>query len=171
MIDPAAGRGEGRGVQLIAPVRKTEYQRMTSTPWTERNSSIRTPLRNRSPGDPALPTPQGKTGRFNIYFMDRERRRELLVEGRQSGEGIGCRQISPTSRPRPPLRPSTVDYRRDTGTLIVQDVYRGTGLRGIARGTVKQLRVVALEYRAAAIGNIPNQTGRGGSSEVRRRCR
>ncbi len=96
-----------------------------------------------------------------------EGRRELLVEGRQSGDGIGCRQIIPLApRPLPPIRPSEVDYRKDTGTLIIQDVYQGRGLRGIARGTVKHLRAVALEYRAAAIGNIPNQKGRGGSPDT-----
>ena len=168
VIDPAVGRREGRGVQLIAPIRTTDYQRIDQYaldgtqfqypyPVTEEHFLVTA----------ALPTPQGKTGRFNIYFMDREGRRELLVEGRQSGEGIGCRQILPlTSRPRPPVRPCTLDYRKDTGTLLVQDVCQGTGLRGIARGTVKQLRLVALEYRVAAIGNIPDQKGRGGSSEV-----
>ena len=48
---------------------------------------------------------------------------------------------------------STVDYRQDTGTYYVQDVYAGPGLAGVPRGTIKKLRVVALEFRAAGIGN------------------
>ena len=168
VIDPAVGRREGRGVQLIAPIRRTDYQRVDQYALDGTQFQYPYPVTGEHfLVTAALPTPRGKTGRFNIYFMDREGRRELLVEGRQSGEGIGCRRILPlTSRPRPPVRPCTIDYRKDTGTLIVQDVYNGTGLRGIARGIVKQLRVVALEYRVAAIGNIPNQQGRGGSSEV-----
>ena len=47
----------------------------------------------------------------------------------------------------------------------MQDVYEGLGLAGVPRGTIKQLRVVALDFRAAAIGNLSHQ-GRGGSSEV-----
>ena len=39
-----------------------------------------------SPLQFALPTPEGKLGRFNIYLVDQAGRRELLVEGRESGE-------------------------------------------------------------------------------------
>ena len=45
-----------------------------------------------------------------------------------------------------------MDYRKDTGTFYIQDVYEGPGLKGVPRGTIQRLRVVALDYRAAAIG-------------------
>jgi len=167
IIDPAAGRQEGRGVQLIAPVRKTEPIKIDryglggnqfQYPYPIDESCFLVTL--------ALPTPEGTLGRFNIYFMDVDGRRELLVEGEQAGEGIGCRQILPlASREKPHVRPSTVDYRRETGTFYVQDVYGGLALRGVPRGTIKRLRVVALRYRAASIGST-NHSGRGGASTV-----
>ena len=168
LIDPSVGTQEGHGVQLIAPIRPTDYVRVDKYaldgiqfqhpyPVTEDSFLVTA----------ALPDPDGKTGRFNAYFIDAQGRRELLVQALQSGDGIGCRQILPlAARSRPPLRPSTTDNRKTTGTFFIQDIYQGPGLKGIPRGTIKQLRVVALEYRAAAIGNIPNQKGRGGSSEV-----
>jgi hypothetical protein len=56
-----------------------------------------------------------------------------------------------------------VDYRKKTGTYYVQDVYTGPGLRGIRRGTIKKLRVVTLEFRAAGIGDTRNSGPGGGS--------
>ncbi|NQT37878.1 MAG: hypothetical protein HQ581_10335 [Planctomycetes bacterium] len=167
VIDPAAGRQEGRGVQLIAPVRPTEPIRIDKYAQGGNQFQYPYPLdEQRFLVTLALPTPEGKLGRFNIYLIDTDGRRELLVEGRQSGEGIGCRQIVPLApRETPHLRPSTVDYRQEKGTFYVQDVYEGAALEGIARGTVKRLRVVALRYRAAGIGRT-SQKGPGGSSNV-----
>ncbi len=34
----------------------------------------------------------------------------------------------------------------------MQDIYVGPGLQGIPRGTIKKLRVIAMKYRAAGIG-------------------
>ncbi|MGB2824576.1 MAG: hypothetical protein WBF17_26610, partial [Phycisphaerae bacterium] len=114
----------------------------------------------------ALPTPEGKLGRFNIYLIDIHGRRELLVEGAESGDGIGCKQIIPlAARERPHVRPSLADYRKATGTVYLQDIHEGPGLRGIPRGTVRRLRVVAVRYQAASFGRLA-QSGKGGSSNV-----
>jgi hypothetical protein len=56
-----------------------------------------------------------------------------------------------------------VDYRKTTGTYYVQDVYYGPGLKGVPRGTVKSLRVVALDYRAAGVGSNGNGGPAGGA--------
>jgi hypothetical protein len=45
----------------------------------------------------------------------------------------------------------------------MQDVYAGPGLAGVARGTIRSLRVVALEYRAAGVGNNNNRGPAGGA--------
>ena len=167
IIDPALGRQEGGGIQLIAPVRAADYQRVDH--YAADGNQFQYPY----PVDEdhflvtlAVPTPAGTLGRFDIYFMDRDGRRELLVEGSGPGETLSPRQILPlAARPTPHVRPTTVDYRKTTGTFYLQDVYQGLAVRGVPRGTVKQLRVVGLEYRCAAIGNL-SQQGRGGSSEV-----
>jgi hypothetical protein len=49
------------------------------------------------------------------------------------------------------------------GTFYVQDVYIGPGLEGIPRGTIKKLRVITLEFRAAGIGETRNSGPGGGS--------
>lgn len=167
LIDPAVGRQEGRGVQLIAPVRRTEPLRVDryaldgiqfQYPYPIDEQHFLVTL--------AMPTPEGKLGRFDIYFMDVNGRRELLVEGQTPGEGVGCKQIIPLApRDRPAVRPSTVDYEKTTGTVYLQDIYEGDGLAGVPRGAIKRLRVVALRYRAAAIGSL-HQDGRGGHSEM-----
>lgn len=75
-------------------------------------------------------------------------RRELLAYDRS----ISCNQPVPLRPRRTPLaRTDQVDYRQKTGSYYMQDIYAGDGLEGVARGTIKALRVVGLEYRAAAI--------------------
>jgi len=167
IIDPGLGRQEAGGVQLIAPVRETLPIRVDKYglcgnqfqyPWPIDRDHFLVTL--------SLPTPDGEIGPFNLYAIDRHGHRELLVEADPHGGGIGCKQIVPWSpRPMPHLRPSIVDYRKQHGTFYVQDVYEGLGLIGVDRGTVKRLRIVALEFRVAGIGET-RQRGAGGSSNV-----
>lgn len=166
LLDPAAGREEGLGLELIAPVRKADYVQVDRYALEGNQFQYPYPIsEDHFLVTMALPTPAGAVGRFDIYLMDRHGRRELLVEG-QSARGIGCKQILPLApRPRPHSRPSLAVSQKNTGTFYVQDVYQGLGLAGIPRGTIQQLRVVALDFRAAAIGSL-SQQGRGGSSEV-----
>ena len=167
IIDPAKGRQEASGVQLVAPIRHTEPIRKDK--YGEGGNQFQHPYpldERRFLVALALPTPDGDLGRFNIYLVDDDGRRELLVEGRESGAGIGCKQIMPLGpRPRPHRRPDLVDYRQATGTVYLQDIYEGPGLAGVPRGTIKRLRVVAVEYQAASIGRLDHQ-GKGGSSTV-----
>jgi hypothetical protein len=83
---------------------------------------------------------------YAIYFMTEDGRRELLAYDPQ----IHCNQSVPlVARPVPPTKASSVDYTQTMGTFYVQDVHAGRAMEGVPRGTVKALRVVALEYRAA----------------------
>jgi hypothetical protein len=45
----------------------------------------------------------------------------------------------------------------------VQDIYAGPGLAGVPRGTIRKLRVVALEFRAAGIGHNSSHGPAGGA--------
>jgi hypothetical protein len=81
--------------------------------------------------------------------MDIDGRRELLAWDKT----ISCNQPVPLAqRSVPHVRPSVVDHEQTKGTYYIQDIYRGPGLAGVARGTIKKVRVVALEYRAAGFG-------------------
>ena len=58
-------------------------------------------------------------------------------------EGPGCYDPMPLGpRPRPPVVPDRIDLRRPDGYFYVYDVYVGTGMDRVERGTVKYLRVV-----------------------------
>jgi hypothetical protein len=159
LLDPALGRQENSGVQLIAPVRATPAVRIDRYGQSGDQFQYPYPL-SRSE---FLVTfrPQGAR-HFAIYFMTAGGERELLA----SDPRISCNQPVPlVPRPVPHAVPSVVDYRKSSGMLYVQDIHVGPGLRGIRRGTVKRLRVVALEFRAAGIGSNGNR-GPAGSALV-----
>ena len=86
---------------------------------------------------------------FGVYFMKATGERELLAFdwSISSGQPI---LFAPQEAPR--VKASSVDEGANYGTFVAQDIYMGPGLAGIERGTVKKLRVVALEYRAAKVG-------------------
>ena len=165
IIDPSRGRQEASGVQLIAPRRITEavkidkygYQgEQFQYPWplSETEFLVTYSYKGSKQGRDRAEEP------FGIYFMTIDGARELLA----ADPAISCNQSVPlASRPVPPVRPSQVDYRKRTGTYVVHDIYQGSGLRGVARGTIKRLRVVALEFRAAGIGSNGNRGPAGGA--------
>lgn len=152
IIDRAKGRQENSGVQLIAPVQETEAVRIDSYGQDGEQFQYPYPITETTFLVTYEPYPAGNRryiSPYAIYFMDIQGRRELLV----ADPNISCNQPVPlVGRKKPHIRPSLVDYRKQTGTYYIQDIYAGPGLAGIARGTVKRLRVIALEFRAAQIG-------------------
>ena len=162
ILDPAKGRQEADGVQLIAPVRETTPERIDAYGQDGAQFQYPYPLSEReflvtfSPygGNRNYPKP------FAIYFMDIDGNRELLV----SDPNISCNQPVPlVSRELPHHRPSQVDYAKDEGTYYLQDIYTGLGLKDVARGEIEKLRVVALDFRAAGIGYNQNRGEAGGA--------
>jgi hypothetical protein len=169
VIDRTRGTQEASGVQLVAPVRETVAVRVDKYgqdedlfrhPWPLSETEFITPYaftaclagssRNRH------------TVRFLLCWVDSDGNREVLV----ADPSISCDNPIPLApRKRPPIRPSLVDYTRDDGVFFMQDIYTGPGLAGIPRGTVKKLRVVGLEYRAAFIGQN-SSGGPGGAGMV-----
>jgi hypothetical protein len=100
---------------------------------------------------------------FWLYLVNRAGERELLV----ADAGLSCVQPVPLApRAVPPVRPSLVDYRKNDATIYLQDIYRGPGLRGVPRGSIRSLRVVALEYRHFPIGSTPLSGPGGGSNST-----
>ncbi len=86
--------------------------------------------------------------RFGIYAMDESGRRELLA----FDWGNHCAQPVPLRPWTAPRVGAERDDREGFGTYYVQDVYEGDPVKGLKRGSIKKLRVVGLEYRAAHIG-------------------
>ena len=157
ILDPRRGRQENAGAQLIAPIRDTPAVHVDAYgqggdqwqyPYPLSETAFLVTFRTE------------KAPRFAIYWMDIDGRRELLA----SDPRISCNQPIPlVPRPVPHARPDLADYRKATGAVYLQDIYVGPGLRGIERGTVKKLRVVALEFRAAGIGSNGNSGPAGGA--------
>jgi hypothetical protein len=80
----------------------------------------------------------GKGEQMGIYLIDVFGNETLLHV-----EEPGCFDPMPLRpRPRPPLIPSRRNFDNAEGYFYVSDVYQGTHMRGIKRGTVKYLRVV-----------------------------
>ena len=159
VIDPSRGRQENQGVQLVAPVRATPAERIDSYGQQGELFQYPYPLNEReclvgyAPLGWEHPDPKQRRrgdADFGIYWMAMDGRRELLVQD----PTVACQQPVPlVARVRPPVRPSAVDYRQTNGTYYVQDVYAGPGLAGVPRGTIQRLRVVALDFRPAGVGD------------------
>lgn len=80
----------------------------------------------------------GPDENMGIYLIDVFGNELLLY-----AEGAGCFDPMPLApRPRPPVLPTRRDYEDAEGYFYVADVYEGTHLQGVERGTVKYLRVV-----------------------------
>jgi hypothetical protein len=158
ILDPGKGRQENSGAQLIAPVRATEAARIDA--YGQTGDQFQYPYPISETEFIVGFKPEGSTAPFRIYWMDQDGRRELLAWD----PAISCNQPVPlTARPEPHERPSMVDYTKDAGVFYIQDVYQGPGLAGISRGTVKKVRVVALDYRAAGVGYNTNKGPAGGA--------
>jgi hypothetical protein len=175
IIDPAKGRQENSGVQLIAPVRETKADRIDqygqhrdlfAYPYPLDEESLLVMYnpagwgqRKASKGREARGGQDRTTG-FGIYWMDINGNREILV----ARLGLACgRPVPLRPRKRPAERPSMVDYNSKKGTFYVQDVYVGEPMTGVKRGTVKILRVIQIEYRPSGVGNNGNSGAGGGA--------
>jgi len=179
ILEPGRGRQENHGARLIAPVRDTPAVHVDAYGQSGHQFQYPYPLDERTflvsfrpekgsgvagaqhaAGRPGQRLPTPSPPRFGIYLVTIDGRRELLA----SDPGISCNQPVPLApRPVPPSRPNLVDYRKDKGTIYLHDVYRGPGLAGIERGSIRALRVVALEFRAAGIGANYNKGPAGGA--------
>lgn len=150
IVDVTKGRQENSGTQLIAPIREAPAERIDY--WGQDGDLYQYPYPLSESEFVATIAPLGwarSPALFKIYWVAADGRRELLAADPE----ICCNQPVPlAARPRPPVRPSQVDYRQTTGTCFLQDIYFGPGLEGVPRGSIKKLRAIALEYRAAGVG-------------------
>ncbi|MHC4207450.1 MAG: HzsA-related protein, partial [Planctomycetota bacterium] len=69
--------------------------------------------------------------------------------------------------PRPPAMPDRIDPTSDRAVVYLDDIYAGEGLKGVPRGTVKKLRILAYHYGYPGMAG-PDKIGCGGPWEVMR---
>jgi hypothetical protein len=176
LIEPAKGRQETEGITRVAPVRPPpakdpiiidaygQENDLFAYPYPlDQNQVIVTynPLGWTKKNEKGRRERNRKTG-FGLYWMDMAGNREMVV----SNQGLACGRAVPLApRTCPAPRPSSLQAGKKEGSFYIQDVYEGEAMKGVARGTVKSLRVIELEYRVAGIGSNGNR-GPGGSALV-----
>ncbi len=75
-------------------------------------------------------------------------------------EAPGCFDPMPLGpRPRPPVIPARSDLAKNEGAFYVYDVYIGTGMENVPRGTIKAIRVVESPGTAARASRRPEWPG------------
>jgi len=142
VLDPARGRdGKSAMVQKIpntgepvTPIR----DRLTSASWPKFTHPW--PLSSKYFIVSMKPSPEAN---FGIYLVDVWDNFLLLHESRDYA------LLEPTplkATARPPVIAPKVDPARTDGTVYLHDVNFGPGLKGLPRGTVKQLRVIAYHF-------------------------
>jgi len=147
IIDPSKGRQETSGVTLVSPVQQLSGE-IKIDRYGQDGDQWQYPYPLDEDNYLVTFRPSGED-RFGIYCMNKEGERALLA----SDPAISCSQPVPLApRPLPPQSAYPIDWHQKTGGYAIQDVYHGQGLQGIARGTVKKIRVVALDYMATDIG-------------------
>ena len=155
LIDRSKGTQENTGATLIAPFRETPAERIDQYGQQGELFQYPYPLDDTTLLCAYLPEGGAWSYQipFGLYWFDFDGSRELLAYD----PVISCGQPIPlTERDKPTTRPSQVDLTRETGEYYVQDVYEGPGLAGIERGTIKELRVVAIEFRGAGVRSNSN---------------
>ncbi|MDO4630016.1 MAG: hypothetical protein Q4C70_12615 [Planctomycetia bacterium] len=174
VLDPNKGREENEGATLAAPFRHTEPVHVDAygqegeqfcypMPVTEKEFFVAYRPNEDLPNKNAK---QGALSPFSIYYMDLDGRRELIVRDpvhscnqtafRTEYQEEGGRVIAQE-------RPSHVQPEEETGIFYLQDVFYGPGLAGVARDSIRSLRVVELGFRNVGIGSNSNGGPAGGA--------
>ena len=122
IVDPARGRQENQGAQLIAPVRETEAERIDS--YGQSGDQFQYPYPLSETEFLVAFKPDGATTPFAIYWMDKDGRRELLASDPQ----ISCNQPVPlAARPVPHVRPKRRRLSQEARPLLHAGHLRGAG--------------------------------------------
>ncbi len=101
---------------------------------------------------------------WGIYLVDSFDNFVLLAE--QPGWAM-LEPIPLKEFPTPPVLPDRVDPDREDATVFLADVYAGEGLKGVARGTVKSLRLIGYHYAYHGMGGQVDRVGLDGPWDVK----
>jgi len=98
--------------------------------------------------------------RFGLYLADFAGNMLLLHEDPRldclSAMPLAARQLPPVIAPR-------TDYDQSDATVVLIDVYRGAGMAGVPRGTIKSLRIVDFDVRdTPGTGGLRQEEGSSG---------
>lgn len=170
-FDPRAGREEDTGAWQLAPLRKAKARRVDGDGQEGRVAMYPYPLDERQVVLSYMPAgwrrnAEGRVMRhdrrapFALCWTDVNGAWEQLVA--QKGK-IPCgRPVPVRARKLPPRSSVRPNESLKTGVFAIRDVYDGEAMKGVPRGTVKAIRAVSIDYRAAGIGHNANGGPGGG---------
>ncbi|WP_338394756.1 SUMF1/EgtB/PvdO family nonheme iron enzyme [Fulvitalea axinellae] len=143
IFDPAKGRQEADGVVQRIPGRGQKVEpiikdKLVDGVWPQFTNPY--PLDDNYYLVTAKMKPGGLWG---LYLVDTFDNLTLVKEY----EGEGIRDVFPLKkRPTPPVIPDKIKPNAKDATVYIADVYEGQGLKGVKRGSVKELRVFAYKF-------------------------
>ncbi|MCY2991125.1 MAG: hypothetical protein NTY19_25085 [Planctomycetota bacterium] len=158
LVDRSRGTEDAQGVVALFPPRKIgPIYRDDPRPDPNTRYTEPYPLSERwflVSGRPA------GAERFGLYLADFSGNRILLYEDGK----LDCLSAMPlAARACPLVIPPQTDYRRNDATILLLDVYRGGGMAGVPRGSVKSLRIIDFDVRdTPGSGGLRQEEGSSG---------
>ncbi len=110
----------------------------------------------------ARPTPASLWGIYLVDVFD-----NMVLVKEQPGYAL-LEPVLIDQRPVPPVLPDRSDRSRRDAVVYLSDIYRGGGLAGIPRGTVKRLRLVTYHYSYQGMGGLLGCIGMDGPWDIKR---
>jgi len=162
VLPVAEGREEGQGIRLLAPERDPVYARIDRAEQDDILFQYPYPLGKNEFLVGCSLFGNKKSAHFGIYWINRKGVRELLAWEKANA----LRHPVPLlPRKKVKGRCGITDPTRKHGVFYVHNVYLEPGLKGVPEGIIKKLRVIALEFRPAAVGLNGNK-GEAGKARV-----
>jgi formylglycine-generating enzyme required for sulfatase activity/cytochrome c553 len=165
LFDPARGRQEADGVVQRIPgfgqkVEPVIMDKLSIDSWPKFAHPY--PLSDKYFLVTCKPGPHDLWG---IYLVDVFDNLTLLkeVEGYALFEPIPLRP-----RKRPPVIPEMSDPEQTEAVIFLEDIYRGPGLQGVPRGTVKELRLFTYNFAYPYKSGGQHRVGTDGPWEPKR---
>ena len=163
ILDPALGRYEASGVVQRIPghgkeVKAVVADGLTRESWPKFLHPY--PLSDKHFLVAAKPTPEARWGIYLVDIFD-----NMILLKDLPGNAL-MEPIPLKKQPLPPVVPEKVDLAQKEATVFIPDIYAGDGLKGIPRGTVKQIRLFTYHYGYHAMGGLFGTLGMDGPWDV-----
>jgi formylglycine-generating enzyme required for sulfatase activity len=165
IFDPSQGRRDGEGIVQEIPGRGKQVEpivrdRLVDGVWPQFLQPW--PLSAKYHIVAAKLQPDALWG---IYLVDVFDNLTLIEEV----EGAALLwPIALQKTPPPPAVPDRVNLATDEATVFITDVYQGPGLKGVPRGSVKNLRVIEYYFSRRGFGGLYGTLGLDGPWDVKR---
>ena len=165
ILDPALGRNATDGVVQQIPGRGKKVEpliqdRLTQDSWPKFLHPY--PLSEKYFLVSCKPTPHDLWGIYLVDVFD-----NMVLVGELEGYAL-LEPIPFRNRVKPPVVPDKVKLGTRTALVYLEDVHRGPGLKGVPRGSVKQLRLFTYHFVYQRMAGINHLVGADGPWEPKR---